>query len=90
MRTTEFKTVITDYSVEKCLNYSDNPEELKVLLNSLDVQIKFTGYRTYFEDDKKERLTGIFKIIRNKGITIEFNLVAQIIFVPRILANGVL
>lgn len=64
MKTDTFTSVINENSINKCLEYSENPNELETLLKSLDVQIKFDGIKKHFPDDKEERLTGIFKIIR--------------------------
>ena len=72
MKTDKFHSVKNEDSIKKCLESSENPNELGKLLESLDVQIKFTGIKKHFQDDKEERLTGIFKIIRNKR-EIEFN-----------------
>ena len=79
MKTDTFTSVINENSINKCLEYSEEPEELKKLLSStantdvfLDVLIKFDGIKKHFPDDKEERLTGIFKLKRG-GNDIEFN-----------------
>ena len=72
MKTDTFTSVINENSINKCLEYSEEPEELKKLLSSLDVSIKFDGIKKHFPDDKEERLTGIFKLKRG-GNDIEFN-----------------
>lgn len=73
MRTEKFDSVKSETSIDKCLKYSENPEGLKSLLSEIDVLIKFTGIKKHFVDDKKERLTGIFKIVRNsRSIEFEF------------------
>lgn len=72
MRTEKFDSVKSETSIDKCLKYSENPGGLKSLLSEIDVLIKFTGIKKHFVDDK-ERLTGIFKIVRNsRSIEFEF------------------
>jgi len=73
MKTEQFTTVKTEISINKCLEYSENPDQLKTLLNEIDVLVKFTGIKKYFDDDKEERLTGVFKIVRgSKSIEFDF------------------
>lgn len=73
METEQFTTVKNEISINKCLEYSENPDQLKTLLNEIDVLVKFTGIKKYFDDDKEERLTGVFKIVRgSKSIEFDF------------------
>jgi hypothetical protein len=71
-KTEKFETVKNETAIQKCLQYSDEPENLKKLLNELEVNIKFTGIKKHFIEDKEERLTGTFQLIRNNKI-IEFD-----------------
>lgn len=65
MQTEYFESVKNQAAIKKCLGYSDHPEELKKLLNEIDVKIKFTGIHKHFLTDERPRLCGIFEISRN-------------------------
>lgn len=72
MKTEKFESVVNELSIQKCLEYSDKPDELKTLIDSLLIEVKFTGIKKHFADDKEERLTGIFKISKG-NLSIEFD-----------------
>lgn len=73
MKTVNYESVITEQSIKKCLEYSDEPEKLRDLINNLDVSVKFTGIKKHFQDDKEERLTGNFQINKKNGYIIDFD-----------------
>lgn len=71
-RTEGVHSIMDEANKNLCLKYSDEPEELKTLLKKLNISIKFTGIKEYF-NDKEKRLTGQFKIKRdNKVILFDF------------------
>ena len=72
MRTENFQNCKNEISINKCMKYSDSPEQLEEILKSIEVSVKFTGIKKHFHTDNEERLTGIFRIER-KGKTIEFD-----------------
>lgn len=45
----------TNQDVEKCVEYSENPELLKEVLAGLEIDITFLRKAKYFDDDKDER-----------------------------------
>ena len=70
--TRKFHSIMDEANKNLCLKYSDKPATLMLLLAKLDISVKFTGVKSYF-DDKKERLTGQFKIKRdNREIIFDF------------------
>ena len=71
MKTEQFETVITENSIKKCCEYSDDPEALKTLIADISVSIRFDGIKKHFQDDEEERLCGTFLIERH-GRKIEF------------------
>jgi hypothetical protein len=67
--TEAFHSVMDEANKNLCIDYSEKPAILMLLLAKLDISIKFTGIKDYF-NDKKERLTGQFKIKRDNKIII--------------------
>jgi hypothetical protein len=68
-RTEGFYSIMDEANKNLCVVYSYNPEELKTLLKKIEIGIRFTGIKEYF-NDKKERLTGQFRIIRDNEVII--------------------
>jgi len=69
---------ISEKSIEKTCEYSDNPDKLKAFfgninLNPKPIEIEYvsTGIRKYFPEDKENRQTILVKITR-EGKEIEF------------------
>ena len=54
-----------------CFEHSEQPDELKKLLNDIKFEYEIDGIRKYFPDDKEERLTLNIFLTRNEH-TIEF------------------
>lgn len=74
-KTEKMQSVKSDISISKCLEYSENPDELEALLKDLEIGVQFTGIKKHFADDKDERLTGIYTITRistNRTISFDF------------------
>ena len=66
MYTNEFESVMSGEAIEKCCEYSENPEALKKLLSEISVSIRFNGVKKHFLNDENERLCGTFSIERGK------------------------
>jgi hypothetical protein len=70
--TEEFHSIMDEANKNLCIDYSEKPAMLMLLLAKLDISIKFTGIKDHFNDGE-ERLTGQFKIKRdNKVIIFDF------------------
>ena len=67
--TSEFHSIMDEANKSLCIDYSEKPAMLMLLLAKLDISVKFTGIKEYF-NDKKERLTGQFRIIRDNEVII--------------------
>ena len=65
--TSEFHSIMDEANKSLCIDYSEKQAMLMLLLAKLDISVKFTGIKEYF-NDKKERLTGQFRIIRDKEV----------------------
>jgi hypothetical protein len=68
-RTEGFYSIMDEANKNLCIDYSEKPAMLMLLLAKLDISVKFTGIKEYF-NDKKERLTGQFRIIRDNEVII--------------------
>jgi len=56
--------VKTDQAIEKCIKYSEKPEELRALLGELSVSVELDGIKKYFSEDTTPRLCGKITIER--------------------------
>ena len=65
--------IINDVSINKAVEYSDEPETLKELISKLDVKLELTGIKKHFNNDKEERLTGVFQISFDSGYITSFD-----------------
>jgi hypothetical protein len=62
---------ISEQSINKCIEYSENKEELKKLISKLKISYKFISLDKYFPEDKEERY--VIKVyIHNHSIMIDF------------------
>ena len=59
-------------SIDICSECSEKPDELKLILASIDVLIRYVGISEYWPDDKEPRQKIVIKITRNNQ-TIEFD-----------------
>ena len=71
-RTEGFHSIMDEANKNLCIDYSEKPAMLMLLLAKLDISVKFTGIKDHFNDGK-ERLTGQFKIKRdNREIIFDY------------------
>lgn len=80
-RTTEYVSVKTPEAIEKCLKYAGEQspsthadrDALQSIIDSMEVNVIFTGVKKHFADDEQERLTGTFEIVRkNQRIRFDY------------------
>ena len=69
MRTSEFKSIVSDEAKKLCYEYSGNLKKLKELFNNekFDVKIRFEEIDFYFPDDKEKRQIITFQIDTKNG-----------------------
>lgn len=62
-------------AIDKCCEYSDEPEKLRALLADIYVGFRWDGIRKYFDDDKEESQCIVIKMKREgKEITFGFGM----------------